>query len=328
MIRHSRRIVSAAVCALMLTAAGMPAAHADPSAASAIEQAYRQLGGASSGIGSATGPETCGLRGDGCYRHYEYGSIHWSAETGAQPTWGAIRTAWAAASSENGALGYPTAPPACTGSACSQPFQRGTISWQVGTGATSTLSIDDPAGTAVVVNKARPLAPADYAPRDLQSVDGQFLRPEAAAALTRLQAAAAADGVGVTAISGYRSFADQTGLYAGYEAGYGTHQADTISARPGHSEHQTGLAVDVASPDGLCTLQACFEGTAAGAWAAENAHLFGFIIRYPSDATDITGYSYEPWHLRFVGEDIAAGMATEGITTLEEYLALPAAPRY
>lgn len=328
MIRYSRRVVSTAVCALALMAAGIPAAVSAPSEGSAIEQAHQKLGGASSGIGSATGPETCGLRGGGCYRHYEYGSIHWSPETGAQPTWGAIRTAWAGASSENGALGYPTAPPACTGSACSQPFQRGTISWRVGTGATLALDIDDPAGTAVVVNKGRPLAPADYVPQNLESVNGQLLRPEAAAALRSLQAAAAEDGVEVTAISGYRSFADQAGLYAGYTAGYGTEQADAISARPGHSEHQTGLAVDVAAPDGLCTLQACFEATAAGAWAADNAHRFGFIVRYPAGAADITGYAYEPWHLRFVGEDMAAGMHAEGISTLEEYLALPAAPRY
>lgn len=328
MIRTFRRITSAAACALVLMAAGMPAARSAPSDGTAIEQAHEQLGGASSGIGPATGPEICGLRGDGCYRHYEYGSIHWSPGTGAQPTWGAIRTAWAAASSENGALGYPTAAPACTGSACSQPFQRGTISWRAGTGITLTLGIDDPAGTAVVVNKARPLAPADYVPRDLESVDGQLLRPEAAAGLRSLQAAAAAEGVGVTAISGYRSFADQSGLYAGYTAGYGTQQADSISARPGHSEHQTGLAVDVAAPDGRCTLQACFEETVAGAWAAENAHRFGFIVRYPANAEQITGYSYEPWHLRFVGEDIAARMHKEEIITLEEYLALPAAPRY
>ena len=328
MIRYSRRVISVAVCALVLTAAGMPAAHSAPSAGSAIEQAHQRLGGASSGIGPATGPETCGLRGDGCYRHYEYGSIHWSPETGAHPTWGAMRTEWAAASSENGALGYPTAAPACTGSACSQAFQRGTISWRGGTGASLTLDIDDPAGTAVVVNKNRPLSPAEYTPRDLDSVDGQRLRPEAAAALRSLLAAATEDGVGVVPISAYRSFADQTSLYAGYAAGYGTAQADSISARPGHSEHQTGLAVDLAAPDGQCTLQACFEETAAGAWAAANAHRFGFIVRYPAGTADITGYSYEPWHLRFVGADIAGGMHKEGIITLEEYFALPAAPRY
>ena len=101
-----------------------------------------------------------------------------------------------------------------------------------------------------------------------------------------------------------------------------------LSARPGHSEHQTGLAVDIAAPDSTCSLQQCFAETAARRWAAENAYRFGFIVRYPSGATPTTGYAYEPWHLRYVGSDIAGGMRSDNAATLEEFLRLPAAGSY
>ena len=328
MIRYAGRALSAVLGVLVLVLAGTTPATAAPADETAIERAYAQLGGAAGGLGPADGAETCGLRDGGCYQNYRHGGIIWSEATGAQPTWGAIRAAWAAASFENGALGYPTAAPSCAEGACSQPFQRGTISWRPDQGTTLGLDIDDPASTSVVVNKSRPLVPTDYVPVKLVSVDGQLLRQEAAAALRSLQEAAAADGVAVDAVSGYRSHASQAGLYSGYTARYGQDQADSISARPGHSEHQTGLAVDIAAPDGSCSLQACFADTAAGSWAAENAHRFGFIVRYPAGATPTTGFAFEPWHLRFVGADIAGGMREAGSATLEEYLRLPAAPAY
>lgn len=327
MSRYTRRGVPILLGALVLVLAGTAATPAT-AGGTAIEQAYSKLGGTASGIGAPTGEETCGLRGGGCYRSYEHGAIVWTPETGAQPTWGTIREAWAGSSYENGALGYPVAAPACTGGTCAQQFERGSISWRAGKGATPKLDIDDAASTAVVVNKARPLVPAEYIPQDLTSVDGQLLRADAAEALQILRQAAAADGVGMTAVSGYRPFTEQAGLYSGYIAQYGQDQADGISARPGYSEHQTGLAVDMAAPDGQCTLQACFEDTAAGAWIAENAQRFGFIVRYPANAAAVTGYAYEPWHLRFVGADIAGGMHEAGSATLEEYLDLPAAPAY
>ena len=187
---------------------------------------------------------------------------------------------------------------------------------------------DDPASIAVVVNKQRPLNPVVYVPADLVAVEGEYLRAEAAASYARFAEAAASDGVAVVAASGYRSYESQKGLYAGYVAQYGQEIADSISARPGHSEHQTGLAVDIAVPDGSCSFQACFEETDAGRWAAENAHRFGFILRYPDGGSETTGYTYEPWHLRFVGADIAEGMRTDSTATLEEYLGLPAAADY
>lgn len=321
-------VLSATVCVLALILGGAPAAVAAPATETAIEREYQRLGGADGGLGKPTGPETCGLREDGCYRNYEHGGIVWSPATGAQPSWGAIRGAWAELSYENGPLGYPVAAPACTGGDCSQDFQRGSISWKPPAPASVTLDIDNPNSTAVVVNKQRPLVPVDYAPEDLSSVDGQLLRSETAEALRSMQQAAAADGVPLLAISGYRPYENQSELYLGYTSQYGRDLADTISARPGYSEHQTGLAVDIAAPDGACSLQACFADTPAGAWAAENAHRFGFILRYPAESAAVTGYAYEPWHLRFVGTDLANAIHDSGISTLEEYLGLPAAPGY
>lgn len=318
-------------CALGLLATGTAPASAlapEPPPPAAIDQAYRELGGAAGGLGAGRGSVVCGLRDGGCYRHFAHGAITWSPESGAHPTWGAIRTAWAELSHENGPLGYPTDTTTCSGGGCVQHFQRGTISWSAPEGAHVQLDIDDPTGTSVVVNKQRPLQPADYAPEPLAAVDGVPMRADTAQALGRLKDAAAADGVAVNALSGYRSYETQSGLYTGYIASYGQETADSISARPGHSEHQTGLAVDIANPDGTCSLETCFGDTPAGAWAAENAHRFGFIIRYPDGATPVTGYAYEPWHLRYVGEELAGQMHRGGAGTLEGYMGLPAAADY
>ena len=318
--RHSKVIplFLSAVVSLGLTAASVP---------SPIDVAYGRLGGSSGGLGKPTGSETCGLRDGGCYRNYQYGAIVWSPETGAQPSLGAIRSAWLEEGFETGTLGYPLDAPRCGHRTCTQHYEQGSISWSAAHGITVSRAVDDPASAAVVVNKQRPLS-ADYVPGNQHTVDGQPLRAEAAAAYSSMQEAAAADGVVFTAISGYRSYSSQATLYAAYSAQYGTQTADTISARPGHSEHQTGLAVDIADPAGACSLQGCFEDTAAGAWAAANAHRFGFIVRYPDGASAVTGYAYEPWHLRYVGSDIAEGMHAEGIATLEEYAGLPAAANY
>jgi D-alanyl-D-alanine carboxypeptidase len=109
---------------------------------------------------------------------------------------------------------------------------------------------------------------------------------------------------------------------------YGRATADLISARPGFSEHQTGLAIDIGNPNGVCGLQECFAGTPAGVWAAQNAWRYGFIIRYPRGMTPVTGYAYEPWHLRFVGTTISSEMRAHAVPTLEHYMSLPAAPSY
>lgn len=322
MNRHCRKPVSLLLAAaVLMTVLGA----ADPSR---IDAVYPGSKDPSVALELPSGEATCGLRDGGCARDHRYGATIWSSTTGTHPVRGAIRSAWAAEGAESGTLGYPVDDQTCSEGSCTQLFERGSITRLRSGDTTARRNIDDPADAAVVVNKQRPLNPADYVPANLVEVDGQRLRGDAAAALSGLRDAAAAEGVAVNVLSGYRSYETQAGLYRNYVAQFGQDAADTISARPGHSEHQTGLAVDIAAPDGACSLQACFEGTAAGAWAADNAHRFGFIIRYPDGAAATTGYSYEPWHLRFVGTGLAESMHGQQTATLEEYLGLPAAANY
>ncbi|WP_181032504.1 MULTISPECIES: D-alanyl-D-alanine carboxypeptidase family protein [unclassified Arthrobacter] len=192
--------------------------------------------------------------------------------------------------------------------------------------AAAVLDFDSPDSTLVVVNKKRPV-PADHAPQDLADAGGVPLRAEAAGAYRQMAAEAGAAGVPMSAVSGFRTGAEQDQLYVSYTENFGPEAADAISARPGYSEHQTGLAIDIANPDGTCALESCFAETLAGSWAAANAQHYGFIIRYPAGAEHITGYAHEPWHLRYVGTEHARTMHDAG-TTLEEYLGLPAAPGY
>ncbi|MHA7262598.1 D-alanyl-D-alanine carboxypeptidase family protein [Arthrobacter sp. TMN-37] len=293
-----------------------------------IRTAWARTGWEGGKLGYPTGSEVCGLRGGGCYQNFQGGSIHWTAATGGQPTWGAIRAAWARLGYENGALGYPTTAESCANSTCTQSYQRGWISRTPGGGIRMRLDIDLASSASVLVNKRRPLNPAGYVPGPLISVEGQLLRNDAAAQAQRLIQGARAAGVPMTAVSAYRSHQIQATLYNNYVAQYGQATADAISARPGHSEHQTGLAIDLGNPNGACALQECFAGTPAGAWAANNAWRYGFIVRYPQGMTHITGYAYEPWHLRYVGTLIASEMRTHGIRTLEQYMGSPAAPNY
>ena len=106
----------------------------------------------------------------------------------------------------------------------------------------------------------------------------------------------------------------QVSTYNGYVSQYGQAQADTFSARPGHSEHQTGLAVDLGNSNNSCALEICFGDTAGGLWLAANAADYGFIVRYPQGKEADTGYQYEPWHLRFLGVDTAKAVVASGKT--------------
>ncbi|QCB98896.1 D-alanyl-D-alanine carboxypeptidase family protein [Arthrobacter sp. PAMC25564] len=197
-------------------------------------------------------------------------------------------------------------------------------------------SLTDPASPWVVVNKHRPLSPAAYVPADLVgpavrlAVAGEaaLLNSTTAAAAEQLFAAAAADGVVLTLASGYRSFATQTVTYGGYVDSRGQAEADTASARPGYSEHQTGWSFDIGDGGGACSFQPCFAEQPAAAWARSNGHRYGFVVRYPWDFHEITGYYYEPWHLRYIGVEAATDMLNRGIATLEEYFGLEAAPDY
>jgi len=147
----------------------------------------------------------------------------------------------------------------------------------------------------------------------LPSTFGNGLTAETSNAFAAMQAAAAAAGHNIYISSGFRSFSAQTNVYNKYKANEGQAGADTHSARPGHSEHQSGLAFD------LNSITQAFGSTPEGIWTAQNAHLYGFIIRYPQGKEGITGYIWEPWHLRYVGVDVATTLYTSG-QTLEEYL--------
>jgi D-alanyl-D-alanine carboxypeptidase len=150
----------------------------------------------------------------------------------------------------------------------------------------------------------------------------------AATALEAMFSAASADGVELRLDSGYRSYTEQTSLYNYYVNVQGQATADEQSARPGHSEHQTGLAVDIGNADATCSVQQCFADTPGGKWLAANAYKYGFLLRYTDAKTAITGFAGEPWHFRYIGKQLAEEMRRKNILTLEEYFKLPAAPDY
>ncbi len=183
------------------------------------------------------------------------------------------------------------------------------------------LSNDDPSSLWVVVNKSRPLNPLAYASSDLVAVgNNQQLRKEAAAALALLILDAKNQGLTIAPLSGYRSYATQVSVYNKEVASNGQAVADTESAKPGYSEHQTGLAVDVGG--GGCGIEDCFGTTAEGKWLAANSHTYGFIIRYQAGKEAVTGYRAEPWHIRYIGTDLSEEMHKQNITTLEEFFGL------
>jgi len=192
--------------------------------------------------------------------------------------------------------------------------------------------IDAASSLQVVVNKHRQLNPGSYVPSRLVKIQGVPLHAEAADAFKKFARAAKSEGVTVVPVSGYRSYSQQSSLYDSYVRQYGQEKADMLAARPGYSEHQTGLAMDVGNPGGTCALQACFANTPVGKWAAEYGPDYGFIIRYPDGAQSITGYTYEPWHLRYVGTELAQkiddGDPATTDPTLEEYFGLEDAPDY
>ncbi|MCR8845133.1 M15 family metallopeptidase [Paenibacillus sp. SC116] len=180
----------------------------------------------------------------------------------------------------------------------------------------------------VVVNKERFL-PDGYIPPDLVepqvkfSFDGPHekrqLRQEAATALEQLFQQAESEGIELNAVSGYRSYKRQSSLYNHYVNTQGEEYANRVSAKPGTSEHQTGLTMDVSSPSANNELEQAFGDTTEGQWLAEHAHEFGYIIRYTKDGEAITGYMYEPWHIRYVGKEAAQAIFEQG-TTLEQFL--------
>lgn len=171
-------------------------------------------------------------------------------------------------------------------------------------------------GHDVVVNKKHCIKPLNYTPGDLVTVYDATLTATAAAQFEAMYLAAASAGLSLRVTSSFRSYDNQVATYAHWVAVNGQAGADTVSARPGYSEHQTGLALDLAA--GGCSLE-CFAGTAQYIWLQTNAASYGFVERYPAGLTHITGYSPEAWHYRYVGTTIAGDMKARGISTLEQY---------
>lgn len=195
------------------------------------------------------------------------------------------------------------------------------------------FSIDDAESIWVVVNKLRSFDPIDYAPADLVTPDvpaafEPLLRAAAATAVEEMYAEASGAGVPFRIQSSYRSYTTQQRIKANSVSRLGQEVSDQRSARAGHSEHQTGLAVDLTTWTSTCTLDSCFADTPEGVWLADNAWRFGFILRYLPGKTDITGYVFEPWHFRYVGLALAKEIHLGGNPTLEEFFGLAAAPTY
>ncbi len=179
----------------------------------------------------------------------------------------------------------------------------------------------------IVANKKHKLpdgyVPADLVTPDIAQTAACTMRAPAAEAIAEMARAAEADGVYLKISSAYRGEDYQRTLYNGYSANYGTETADTISSRPGYSDHQTGLAADFVEGDGSLNginFNASFETTDSGNWLRDHAHEYGFIMRYPKDKQEITGYAYEPWHFRYIGVDYATAIyETDVFYTFEEF---------
>ena len=179
--------------------------------------------------------------------------------------------------------------------------------------------VSQPDSLTVLVNKYHAL-PQNYTPQ-LEALGYPYgtgsLRPEAAAAFRAMADAARKDGISLQSVSAYRSYERQESIYARYLSQDTQASVDSYSARPGYSEHQTALALDI----NTASLSAHFENTPAYAWLVEHCAEYGFILRYPQGKEDITGYRFEPWHYRYVGVEAAQACMSQGLT-FEEYLAL------
>ena len=192
----------------------------------------------------------------------------------------------------------------------------------------------DPSDILILVNKTNraPIVPVtlvkpNVTPTKPELSENIYMRPEAAAALEELFDAAAQEGVTLYATSGFRSYSTQKAIYERKLERMDERQANASVAKPGYSEHQTGLAMDVEGETTLGTgLTAQFGESPEGIWLAENCYRFGFIIRYPEGKRSITGYIYEPWHIRYVGRKAAAEIEALDVT-FEEYILMVRADR-
>lgn len=199
-----------------------------------------------------------------------------------------------------------------------------------GNGTSTPIQVvSNPTSLLVLVNKTHKL-PEGYVPPNLiypnvpfpysSLVEKREMRDVAAHALEKLVAGAKKDGLSIYGESGYRSYTTQQSIFAWNVKTQGYSKASIVSAHPGTSEHQTGLAMDVTSSDVQDQLIQKFGDTPEGQWLAAHAHEYGFIIRYPKGKQNITGYEYEPWHIRYVGVAVATYIYQYKIT-FDQYIA-------
>ncbi|MGP7960119.1 D-alanyl-D-alanine carboxypeptidase family protein [Sanguibacter sp. A247] len=190
--------------------------------------------------------------------------------------------------------------------------------------------VDSSSSVTVVVNKRRPLDPLDYTPDGLAAVGGTsvMMRTDAATALRAMRAAAQRDGHPIGVHSAMRTYDEQARTFEGWVAELGEVEAERSSARAGHSEHQTGLALDVVALGDACGVMTCFGETEASQWLTEHAHEYGYIVRFTASHEKWTGYQPEPWHLRYVGREVAEAIREAGGPSLEEFFGLPPAATY
>ena len=196
-------------------------------------------------------------------------------------------------------------------------------------------SITDPNSDWVLVNRRNPLSPNRFAPSDLKvppmaHAGDHQMRADAADALARMTGAAVAAGAGRIGIdTAFRSYATQDALYDTWLARRGRTWADTWYARPGYSEHQTGLTVDLLPVgESNCAINDCIDETPQGRWLARNSWRYGYILRYEEGFRSTVGLGFEPWHFRYVGTPLARAYHEGGWHTLEAFLDEPPAPRY
>ena len=188
---------------------------------------------------------------------------------------------------------------------------------------TDTKKTDLSLGYSILCNKYYELG-SDYVPDDLVDVSIKYyygeakkIRSEVYEAFKRMWNAAHEEGIYLIIVSAYRDYDSQVQVYNDYQLSLGTNYADSIAARPGYSEHQTGLSLDIYSKDS--TVASTFKNSKAYEWLINNAHKYGFILRYPDGKKKITGFNYESWHYRYLGEELATKVYNEGITYDEYY---------
>lgn len=186
---------------------------------------------------------------------------------------------------------------------------------------THTVKTNMDMGYGIIVNKYYSL-PDKYEPEDVVDMNSQYaypgnsIRSEVYEAFKEMSSKAKEDGITLIVNSSYRGYDEQKEIYEEYEDKNGKEYADKYAARPNFSEHQTGLSLDIFSPGyGMKT----FESSPAFKWLSENSYKYGFILRYPKDKQNITGYAYESWHYRYLGKDLSLKVYEEGITFDEYY---------